>query len=130
MGDVGSVLLGFVFASLVVWLSKSLLDFLCLIAFMLPFYADELTTTGVRLKNGENLLHAHRRHFYQLLANERGIAHWKVSVGYGLLQILVGIGALVFRGYGDLAVVVFLGSCFAGFAMISYIVRKSLLKTG
>ena len=32
---------------------------------------------------------------YQLLANEMGIAHWKVSVGYGVLQAVVGIGAWV-----------------------------------
>jgi hypothetical protein len=37
---------------------------------------------------------------YQLLANEMGIAHWKVSVGYGVLQAVVGLGALGVRGYG------------------------------
>jgi hypothetical protein len=42
----------------------------------------------------------HRRHVYQLLANEMGIAHWKVSVGYGVLQAVVGLGALAVRGYG------------------------------
>ena len=56
-----------------------------------------------------------------------GIDHWKVSVGYGFLQAVVGIGALVFRGYGDLVVVIFLGCCFAGFAMISYVVRRRLV---
>jgi Fuc2NAc and GlcNAc transferase len=55
MGDVGSILLGFVFAGMVVYLSKSVMDFICLSAFLFPFYADELTTMIVRLKNGENL---------------------------------------------------------------------------
>ena len=72
MGDVGSVLLGFVFAGLVVGLSRSFTDFVVLCAFLFPFYADELTTTYVRLRDGENLLKAHRRHIYQLLANEKG----------------------------------------------------------
>ena len=44
MGDVGSVLLGFVYAGLVVGLSYSLNDFMVLCAFLFPFYADELTT--------------------------------------------------------------------------------------
>jgi len=37
---------------------------------------------------------------YQLLANEMGITHWKVSVGYGVLQAVVGFGALMIRVYG------------------------------
>jgi len=48
LGDVGSILIGFVFAGMVVWLSKNLLDFICLAAFLFTFYADELTTMIVR----------------------------------------------------------------------------------
>jgi len=51
MGDVGSVLLGFVYAGLVVGLSHSLNDFVVLCAFLFPFYADELTTLYVRIKD-------------------------------------------------------------------------------
>jgi len=124
MGDVGSVLLGFVYAGLVVRLSHSLNDFVVLCAFLFPFYADELTTEYIRLRDGENLLKPHRRHVYQLLANEMGIEHWRVSVGYGVLQLVVGIGALVVREYGTLAVVGFLGFCFMGFSCFGYWVRK------
>ena len=136
MGDVGSVMLGFVYAGMVVGLSYSLNDFMVLCAFLFPFYADELTTLYARIKeNGRReagawkkmagmLARPHRRHLYQLLANEMGIDHWKVSTGYGVLQILVGIGALALRGYGNLAIVIFLGCCFAGFAAVSCFVRK------
>ena len=56
MGDVGSVLLGFVYAGLVVGLSYSLNDFMVLCAFLFPFYADELTTLYVRIReNGKRL---------------------------------------------------------------------------
>ena len=51
MGDVGSVLLGFVYAGLVVGLSHSLNDFVVLCAFLFPFYTDELTTLYVRIKD-------------------------------------------------------------------------------
>ena len=47
---------------------------------------------------------------YQLLANEMGIDHWKVSVGYGILQAVVGIGALLIRGYGTVVLVGYLGA--------------------
>jgi len=53
MGDVGSILLGLVFAGMVVWLSRSFFDFVCGVAFLFPFYADELTTLVVRIKDGE-----------------------------------------------------------------------------
>ncbi|MBW1792430.1 MAG: UDP-N-acetylmuramyl pentapeptide phosphotransferase, partial [Deltaproteobacteria bacterium] len=76
MGDVGSILLGFVFAGMVVYLSKNFMDFICLVAFLFPFYVDELTTMFVRVRDGEKLSKPHRRHLYQLLANEYQIPHW------------------------------------------------------
>jgi UDP-N-acetylmuramyl pentapeptide phosphotransferase/UDP-N-acetylglucosamine-1-phosphate transferase len=126
MGDVGSVLLGFVYASFAVSLSHNLNDFLVLCAFLFPFYADELTTEYVRLRDGENLLRPHRRHFYQLMANEKGIAHWKVSVGYGVLQLVVGVSVLLIKSHGVLAVVVLLAGWFGGFAGVSFYFRKRL----
>ena len=93
MGDVGSILIGYVFAWAVVRLSHSPADFMCLCAFLCTFYADELSTMSVRLREGENLLRPHRRHLYQLLANEKGIAHWRVSSGYALAQLVVGLCA-------------------------------------
>ena len=123
MGDVGSVLLGFLFAGLVVGLSRSLNDFLVMSSFLFPFYADEFNTEYVRIRDGENLLEPHRRHVYQLLANEMGVDHWKVSVGYGVLQLIVGIGALALRGYGTVALVGFLGACFVGFCCFGAWIR-------
>ena len=111
---------------MVVWLSKNLLDFLCLSAFMLPFYADELTTMYVRLRDGENLLHVHRRHFYQLLSNERMVAHWKVSAGYGLFQLAVGVSVLAVRPVGIWGVLVLLAALFGGFAGVSFYFRRRL----
>ena len=91
MGDIGSILLGSAFAGLIWLAAKSVLDFVCMASFLFPFYVDELTTVIIRLKDGENLKKPHRRHYYQLLANEKGIAHWKVSVGYGVFQVAVGV---------------------------------------
>jgi Fuc2NAc and GlcNAc transferase len=100
MGDVGSVLLGFMFALLVIFQAGTLKDLLIMGIFLLPFYVDELTTMFLRLRTGENLLHAHRKHFYQLLANERGIPHWKVSIGYGAVQLVMGLVAITFHRFG------------------------------
>ena len=126
MGDVGSILLGFVFAVLVILLSKSLLDFVCLASFLFPFYADELTTELVRLKHGEKLWRPHRRHLYQLLANEYGIPHWKVSLGYGLGQLLVGISVLFFVNLGLLPVLLMIFLYFCIFTVITSAIRMRL----
>ncbi|MEW6328017.1 MAG: glycosyltransferase family 4 protein [Thermodesulfobacteriota bacterium] len=124
MGDVGSILLGFVFASMVIRLSKNLLDFICLSAFLFPFYADELTTMIVRLKDGETLIHPHRKHLYQILANEVRIPHWKVSGGYGLLQLLIGISVLLVRPLGSIMVLPLLMIFFAGFVLLTIRLRS------
>lgn len=112
---------------MVVWLSKSLLDFVCLAAFLFPFYADELTTMVLRTKDGERLTKPHRRHLYQLLANEYGIPHWKVSVGYGLFQLLVGISILLIKNVGSVAVLLMLAIYFCSFIVLSFSVRRKLV---
>jgi len=130
MGDVGSILLGFVFAAMVVILSKTFLDLVCLAGFLFPFYADELATMFIRIKDGENLLRPHRRHLYQILANEMGIAHWKVSVGYGILQLVVGLSLLSLRPLGLLPVLTLLVIYFFGFVWANYFVRARVVDGG
>jgi Fuc2NAc and GlcNAc transferase len=126
MGDTGSILLGFVFAGIVVYLSKSFLDFVCLSGFLFPFYADEITTMVVRLKNRENLTKAHRRHLYQVLANEMGISHWKVSVGYGLFQLIIGMSILLLKNRGGIIMISVFVFYFCCFTMLSVMFRKNI----
>jgi Fuc2NAc and GlcNAc transferase len=124
MGDVGSILLGFVFAQMVVLLSKSILDFVCLISFIFPFYADEIVTMSVRLKSRDDFFKPHRRHLYQMLANEQGISHWKISVGYGLFQLAVGGGILILRSFGAINASLWLAACLCGFILTSILFRR------
>ena len=124
MGDVGSIILGGVFACSVYLASQSLLDFLCMASFLFPFYADELTTMIVRLRAGESLTQPHRRHIYQLLANERRIPHWRISAGYGFFQLLVGVSVLITRKLGVAVVLAVLASWFCLFVLGGYFVRS------
>lgn len=100
MGDVGSILLGFLFAAIVVWLSTDILDFICLSSFLLTFYADEFTSIYLRWRNKEKLTTPHRRHFYQILVNEKKISHWKISVIYGIVQFIIGISVILLKPLG------------------------------
>jgi Fuc2NAc and GlcNAc transferase len=124
MGDVGSILLGSVFAGLVYLACRTFLDFLCMASFLFPFYADELTTMLVRLRAGENLIRPHRRHVYQLLANERQIPHWRVALGYGFFQLLTGASVLISRSWGIAGVSAVLATWFGLFVLVSHHVRK------
>ena len=94
MGDVGSLLLGFVFASFVIKLSSGICEFLCIIMFLCMFYADSLVTIFCRLQRGDNIIMAHRRHLYQYMCNELKIPHWKVSLSYASTQFVFAVLAL------------------------------------
>ncbi|MCF8068748.1 MAG: UDP-N-acetylmuramyl pentapeptide phosphotransferase [Desulfobacterales bacterium] len=100
MGDAGSIFLGLLFAGIVILLSSSLSDFICLSAFLFPFYADEFFTLIVRIKDGDSIVKAHRRHMYQLLANEMGIAHWKVTLFYSGLQLMIALSVVFVKNIG------------------------------
>jgi len=123
MGDVGSVLLGFVFACLVFLETDNIADFICLVSFFFPFYADTLTTLFVRWRDRERLSQAHRRHLYQLLCNELGLPHWQVACGYSLVQLLIGGLMLFFYFVGIVWQGVFLLSISLLFVFISLKVR-------
>ncbi len=129
MGDSGSVLLGFVFGAFIFILSERFFDFVCYASLLFPFYMDELSTMIIRLNDGESLTHAHRRHLYQLLANEKGIAHWKISLNYGLLQAAVGICVLLLKPAGIAAVLLFLFLCSSCFLWGSFYIRAQIFSS-
>ena len=124
MGDVGSILLGFVFAGYVVLLTRTAADFLVLAGFLSTFYADALTTLYVRKRDGERLSQAHRRHLYQLYANQQQVTHWKVSVCYGLVQATVGLSLLALHQFGWQAVAAWELLLLAGWWLVMQRVRK------
>ena len=123
LGDVGSVFLGFVFAYTVVLVSKNMLDFICFASFLFCFYIDELTTMCVRLGNRENIFKPHRRHLYQILANELNIPHWVVSLGYGVVQAFVGVSIIKLRPLGITSVLLALIFYSIAFILFSVYVR-------
>ena len=101
---------------------------MCLASFLFRFYADEFNAMVDRIRKDGNLLYAHRKHIYQLLANEKGIPHWKVSVGYGLLQAIVGLSVLWVKPLGLTPVIVLLAVWFSGFFVFSSFVRRSVAR--
>ncbi|MDP1991557.1 MAG: hypothetical protein Q8K00_11095, partial [Syntrophales bacterium] len=61
---------------------------------------------------------------YQLLVNELGIVHWKVSAAYGVAQLAVGVGILIAYPYGVKTVLIVLTAFFVGFMLLTGHIRK------
>lgn len=124
LGDIGSILLGFVFACLTVVLSENIIDFIVIAGFIAPFYLDEISTMIVRIKNGDSLIIAHRKHIYQLLANEAEISHWKISLGYGIVQMMIGLSIIFLKPKGIYFILLAYLVYSIIFAVFSIIIRK------
>ena len=90
-GDVGSVGIAFILLFLIGCQIMKSGDVTWLI-FLLVYGVDGVLTILHRIMLHENLGEAHRKHAYQLMANELGMGHMEVSLIYLGLQLLVSLG--------------------------------------
>ena len=90
-GDVGSIGIAFILLFLIGQLIMKTEDVTYLI-FLLVYGVDGCLTICHRILLHENLGEAHRKHAYQLMANELKIGHVKVSLLYMGLQMAVSLG--------------------------------------
>lgn len=93
-GDVGSISIAFI---LLFALGKLILRTgdLSYLTFLAVYGADSVLTICHRIQLRENLGEAHRKHAYQLMANELKMPHVLVSAIYMFLQLAISAG-LVF----------------------------------
>ena len=90
-GDVGSIGVAYILLFFIGALILATGDITWLI-FLLVYGVDGCLTIGHRIMLHENLGEAHRKHAYQLMANELGIGHVKVAFFYALLQLAISLG--------------------------------------
>ena len=90
-GDVGSIGVAYILLFLLGALILATGDITWLI-FLLVYGVDGCLTICHRIMLHENLGEAHRKHAYQLMANELKIGHVKVASFYALLQLAVSFG--------------------------------------
>ncbi len=90
-GDVGSVGIAFILLFLIGSLIMKTGDITWLI-FLLVYGVDGCCTIAHRIMLHENLGEAHRKHAYQLMANELGLSHVVVSLIYMGLQLIISLG--------------------------------------
>lgn len=92
-GDVGSISIAFILLFAIGLLILKTKDF-SYIAFLAVYGADAVLTICHRIMLHENLGEAHRKHAYQLMANELKIPHVKVSLLYMALQMIISAGLI------------------------------------
>lgn len=90
-GDVGSIAIAFIMLFVIGRLIVLTKDVTYLIL-LLVYGVDGCLTICHRIMLHENLGEAHRKHAYQLMANELKIGHVKVSSLYMVMQLVVSLG--------------------------------------
>ena len=90
-GDVGSVGIAFILLFLIGCLIMNTGDITWLI-FLVVYGVDGCCTIVHRIMLHEHLGQAHRKHAYQLMANELGMSHVVVSLIYMGIQLVISLG--------------------------------------
>ncbi|WP_436418406.1 glycosyltransferase family 4 protein [Petrimonas sulfuriphila] len=86
-GDVGSVAIAFWIVTLLLLLIVKTENLIWL-GFLMVYGVDAVMTIVHRIYLKQNIMEAHRLHFYQILANEKKMPHRVVSVIYFIVQLL------------------------------------------
>ena len=130
-GDVGAVSIAFI---LLFMLGALILRTgnLWYLIFLVVYGVDSVLTICHRLLLRENIFEAHRKHAYQLMANELKIPHVVVSAIYALLQAVISLGTIYLPVNGWVyfgVVVVLLSVAYVLFKMKYYGLHEAYLQT-
>ena len=90
-GDVGSIGIAFIILFLLGNVMIETTDITWLI-FLLVYGVDGCLTIVHRIMLHENLGEAHRKHAYQIMANELKVGHVKVALLYTVMQLVISLG--------------------------------------
>lgn len=94
MGDVGSSLLGFLAAALALWGERDgVVPLWAALLIFSPFIVDASVTLLQRARRGEKIWQAHKRHYYQRLA-QLGWGHKKTVLWEYALMLACAVSAL------------------------------------
>jgi UDP-N-acetylmuramyl pentapeptide phosphotransferase/UDP-N-acetylglucosamine-1-phosphate transferase len=94
-GDVGSVGIAFWVVTLLLLLMIKTHN-LIWIGFLFVYGVDTVCTILHRIYLKQNIMEAHRLHFYQILVNECGISHLRVSIIYFIVQLACSAAIILF----------------------------------
>ena len=90
MGDIGSLGIAFWVLGLLGLLIIKTQELKYLL-FLTVYGVEVVLTILERLILKENIFEAHRKHLYQLFANEKNISHLAISSSYALVQLIINV---------------------------------------
>jgi UDP-N-acetylmuramyl pentapeptide phosphotransferase/UDP-N-acetylglucosamine-1-phosphate transferase len=100
-GDVGAISIAFIILFLLGRLILKTDDF-SYIVLLAVYGVDTIFTIIHRIILKENIFEAHRKHVFQIMANEMKMPQLVVSSLYMVLQALIAVGLLAFSSHGYL----------------------------
>ena len=118
-GDVGSVGIAFILLFMIGCVIMKTGDITWLI-FLLVYGVDGCCTIVHRIMLHEHLGEAHRKHAYQLMANELGMSHVTVSLIYMAIQLVISLGFMYLCPDTVLAHWIYL-ICAGGVLLVAYV---------
>lgn len=130
-GDVGAVGIAFIILFALGRLILLTGDFTYML-FLAVYGIDSVLTIIHRIMLHENIGEAHRKHAYQLMANELEIPHVIVSLMYMILQLCISMGLILFPIYHWIyffSVIVVLMLMYILFKRKYYCLHEEYLKT-
>jgi len=128
-GDVGAISIAFIVLFLLGLLIIKTGD-LSYIVLLVVYGVDSVLTIFHRLILKENIFEPHRKHVFQLMANELKIPHVLVSLIYSLLQALIVFGFILCKNYSYWyfgTIIVILSVCYLIFKMKYFKLHKTVI---
>lgn len=122
-GDVGSVGVAFWVVTLLLLLMIKTHN-LIWIGFLFVYGVDTICTILHRIYLRQNIMEAHRLHFYQVLANECGMPHQVVSVIYFVAQLACSAAIIAFYPSMGWGIFVILATALVTMYSIKFKLRK------
>ena len=124
-GDVGSLAIGFLIVYLILRLSIKghSMSWIVMIA---VYFVDGVMTMIHRLLLGDNLMKPHKKHAYQIMANELKIPHLVVAGIYMSLQAVSSFVYLIYPTYSTCSVILLILCSLYMFFMKKYYYLHSL----
>ncbi len=115
-GDVGSISMAFILFFAIARLVAATGDYSYFL-FAGVYGVDAVLTICHRIMLRENIVRSHRKHAYQLMANELHIPHMVVAGGYTALQLALSAGLVFLKDFHYLY-----AGCAIGALSVAYIV--------
>lgn len=122
-GDVGSLGAAFIMLFVIGMMVVKTLDPTWLV-FLIVYGIDGVMTICHRILLHENLGEAHRKHSFQLMANELKMSHITVSLIFAGLQLLINLGFIYLCPDTVIAHWIYIVAMFFGFGALNLCFRK------